>query len=56
MWQEAQGAAGFGGPVAEMSGLTTRVTCPEPVAEARFIDGDLVDAEVVETTAGPRRP
>jgi predicted RNA-binding Zn-ribbon protein involved in translation (DUF1610 family) len=31
----------------------TRVTCPEPVAEARFIDADLVDAEVVEAELVP---
>lgn len=31
----------------------TRVTCPEPVAEARFIDADLVDAEVVEAELIP---
>jgi hypothetical protein len=29
------------------------VTCPEPVAEARFIDGDLLDAEVVEAERAP---
>jgi hypothetical protein len=31
----------------------TRVTCPEPVAEARFIDADLVDAEVIEAELVP---